>query len=134
LTGNTKTNTLNGADGADQLNGGAGKDTLTGGEGNDTFVFTLSSDSSLTLFDVITDFNSGADKINLTAIDTGTLVFGGSQSGSPVVVSGAHRVDYYSTGGNTFVIADTDGVANTIDFKVQLTGYGSSLSSSDFNL
>ena len=68
LSGGLGADTLTGGDGSDVLTGGAGADLLTGGAGGDTFVFTQ-RDSLRTGFDVITDFQSGVDHIDLSAID-----------------------------------------------------------------
>lgn len=63
LTANNVGNTLIGAEGNDRLIGGLGEDTLTGGDGNDTFVFNTQLNGKV---DTITDFTSGADKIELS--------------------------------------------------------------------
>ena len=55
--------------GDDIINGGEGQDKLTGGAGSDIFDFTGLSESVKANADIITDFESGADFINL--IDTG---------------------------------------------------------------
>ncbi|WP_289043996.1 calcium-binding protein [uncultured Aliiroseovarius sp.] len=52
---------LSGGDGDDILRDGIGEDILTGGAGADTFV--LASDNML---DIITDFQAGVDKLNLS--------------------------------------------------------------------
>ena len=82
--------TLHGGAGADLLDGGAGNDviyagggmdTITGGLGQDilfgqgganTFVFG-SQDSLLASYDVIEDFVSGTDRLDLSALYDGTL-------------------------------------------------------------
>lgn len=66
---------LDGGDDDDILNGGLGDDILTGGLGSDTFVFTQ-RDSLGTASDMITDFQSGIDHIDLSAIDADTLTLG----------------------------------------------------------
>lgn len=75
--------TLNGMGGADFLVGGAGRDKLTGGAGKDHFVFAEAShisEKTATGFlgDVITDFQSGVDKIDLKAIDASETLDGKS--------------------------------------------------------
>jgi Ca2+-binding RTX toxin-like protein len=52
---------LNGNDGNDLVNGGVGDDTLTGDKGNDIFVFQGACGK-----DVITDFEKGKDRIDLS--------------------------------------------------------------------
>jgi Ca2+-binding RTX toxin-like protein len=74
LTGDNGDNVLNGGAGNDRLTGGLGHDTLTGGAGNDVFVFNSVSDSPVgaSLRDIITDFQPGQDKIDLSRIDADT--------------------------------------------------------------
>ena len=57
-----------GYDGADILIGGAGADSLFGGTGADLFTYTLASDSSTTSRDIVQDFVSGTDKIDLSGL------------------------------------------------------------------
>lgn len=51
-----------------RITGGAGQDTLIGGEGADTFVYNKVSDSSLSNPDILEDFTSGTDKIDLSKL------------------------------------------------------------------
>lgn len=51
-----------------RLTGGAGSDRLTGGKGKDTFVYNAASDSTLKKPDYITDFISGTDSIDVSAL------------------------------------------------------------------
>jgi serralysin len=71
LTGDAGANALSGGGGNDRLAGGLGHDTLTGGAGNDVFDFNIYSESFVGagIRDVITDFQSGLDDIDLTGID-----------------------------------------------------------------
>ena len=63
LLGNASANVLTGNAGNDTLMGREGKDFLSGGAGADRFVFTdLSKDTIL-------DFDSGVDKIDLSAFN-----------------------------------------------------------------
>ncbi len=55
---------LFGGDGKDKLYGGKGKDKLTGGAGKDQFVFAKKEGK-----DIITDFESGKEKIDLSAFN-----------------------------------------------------------------
>lgn len=68
LFGSTTNDTLSGGDGDDWLAGGGGGDTLTGGAGNDTFAFLAITDSQSGIRDTITDFTSGSDKIDISAL------------------------------------------------------------------
>lgn len=63
LEGRGGNDVLQGYEGNDTLIGGLGSDTLTGGSGKDVFVFA--NDGST---DTITDFVSGADKIDLSHV------------------------------------------------------------------
>ncbi len=63
LSGGAGDDTLSGGAGDDTLSGGAGDDTLTGGADDDTFVFAAGHSN-----DTITDFNTGNNKIDLSAI------------------------------------------------------------------
>lgn len=66
LIGNGGNDILNGGFGNDILIGGTGNDSLTGGDEADTFVFN-SALSATTNKDVITDFVTGVDHIQLSA-------------------------------------------------------------------
>lgn len=68
LVGSAAADVLNGENGDDYLRGGGGGDTLTGGAGRDVFVYEATSDSIVSAFDTITDFASGIDRIDLTAL------------------------------------------------------------------
>lgn len=71
LTGNEFKNKLKGKGGDDLLIGLGGKDKLTGGGGADQFQFQSITDSGISkrTRDVITDFSSGVDSIDLSIID-----------------------------------------------------------------
>jgi len=63
LLGQTGDDTLLGGTGNDRLEGGRGNDMLTGGANADIFVFAPGGD-----YDVITDFQDGVDKIDISAL------------------------------------------------------------------
>ena len=67
---------LIGNDVANRLDGGRGSDTYTGGEGADTFVVGEAG-----WYEFITDFQSGEDKLDLSAfgIDESNVSFSGNQ-------------------------------------------------------
>ena len=68
LWGNEVANTLSGMGGNDVLEGFEGNDTLIGGDGSDTFVFQT-VDTTNNQIDTIADFQTGADKIDLSGLD-----------------------------------------------------------------
>jgi hypothetical protein len=74
VTGSRSDDVLRGSDGNDVLSGGKGKDKLFGGAGADRFVFHSIKDSVRggETRDVIADFESGIDKIDLREIDANT--------------------------------------------------------------
>ena len=85
LTGGAGYDTILGGTGADLLDGGLGDDvligggngdTLTGGAGADCFVFTAPGDSTAGARDLILDFASGIDAVDLAGIDANSLVAG----------------------------------------------------------
>jgi len=105
LTGGAGADVLTGGAGADILKGGAGQDTLTGGAGNDAFVFGALADTAVAHPDTITDFVSGQDRIDVSAIDPHFHL--GSAAGAHTIVvnyDAAHDrtvIDLYVTGGST---------------------------------
>ena len=76
IEGGAGDDTLIGSTGRDVLSGGAGRDVMTGGLGADTFVFASASDSVKATPDLITDFVSGVDHVDLSLIDANTLLTG----------------------------------------------------------
>ncbi|WP_322883757.1 Ig-like domain-containing protein [Microvirga lotononidis] len=74
LLGESGNDTLLGGEGNDRLAGGLGRDTMWGGAGKDVFVFSAVKDSKVgSQRDVIADFQSGRDRIDLRDIDANTL-------------------------------------------------------------
>jgi VCBS repeat-containing protein len=68
IYGGSGNDTINGNNGCDTVIGGYGADKLTGGNGNDRFVYLSAADSNAARHDVISDFRSGSDRIDLTAL------------------------------------------------------------------
>jgi len=101
LTGSDSNDYLNGGSGSDVLTGKAGNDVLTGGTGNDRFVFnTLFGESNS---DVITDFTSGGDTIELSQAIFTRLVTMGSLSEDQFVATDS----VLASDENDFVLYDT---------------------------
>ncbi|HYJ31469.1 MAG TPA: M10 family metallopeptidase C-terminal domain-containing protein [Allosphingosinicella sp.] len=74
LTGNALSNRLDGGAGNDRLSGGDGVDYLTGGAGSDVFVGEINATpvagkGGPISLDVVLDFVSGSDRIDLSGID-----------------------------------------------------------------
>lgn len=114
----------------DIIHGDAGADTLTGGAGADVFVYDALDDALLgktktSPLDTITDFQAGTDKLDLSGLGHMTL------KGQSAAVS-AHAVNWYVSGGDTFVTGDVTGDGKA-DFIIQLKG-SMALSGSDFLL
>ena len=76
LDGRAGDDHLIGGAGADILTGGAGQDSLLGGDGADHFIFALTTDSAAGAADVIGDFATGLDVIDLSGIDADTVTDG----------------------------------------------------------
>ncbi|TCS13574.1 calcium-binding protein [Caulobacter sp. BK020] len=68
LTGNLAYDQLTGEAGADTIWGKGSADNLTGGGGPDVFKYTAYGDSTQSAYDIITDFQTGIDRIDLTAL------------------------------------------------------------------
>jgi VCBS repeat-containing protein len=74
IYGGSGSDTINGNNEADTIIGGFGADHLTGSNGDDRFVYLSVADSNAAQFDTISDFKSGSDRINLTALGALGLV------------------------------------------------------------
>ena len=78
ITGHDGADTLRGLAGADTLIGGRGRDVLYGGTEADVFLFKSLADTGTTSStrDLIADFSRGLDRIDLSAIDARSNVYG----------------------------------------------------------
>ena len=135
LRGSAGTNVIDGGDGADRIIGLGGADRLTGGAGADAFVFTSIGDSLPGAPDVITDFTSGSDRIDLSGIDA-MLGRSGNQhfafiGGAAFTGPGQLRIEAAAGGGFTiFGNVDADLAP---DFAVSAFA-GAPLTAADFVL
>lgn len=126
LLGGTGADRLGGGNGRDVLDGGADQDVLTGGKQADTFVFTLASDTGVTkdTRDRITDFGSGADKIDLSAIDADTTTDADQEFlfvGTAAFSHTPGELRYTARKKMTVIQGDVDG-DGVSDFAIELTG------------
>lgn len=113
---------LYGEDGNDRLYGGAGRDSLAGGAGKDTFLFTQVDETGTTeaARDVVQDFLSRTDRIDLSGIDANQTTPSVNDVFSSTFVStftkpGQLRFENGLLEGNT----DTDSAP---EFSITLTG------------
>ncbi|CAN7316275.1 calcium-binding protein [Caulobacter sp. LjRoot300] len=131
LTGGGGGDNLQGGGGWDVLTGGGGGDALTGGYGNDTFRYLATSDSAPDAYDLITDFKTGVDGIDLKGVTptevslvrsgTATFVFvntpdgpmtiavNGDVNGSDVLTHDGHGVYMIGDGGANTLVGGTTG-------------------------
>ncbi|MDP4301254.1 peroxidase family protein [Leptothrix discophora] len=125
LNGGSGNDTLDGGTGADQLSGGIGTDRMTGGAAGDRFIFAAIGEMGTgAARDVIVDFATGADQIDLSAIDAngalaGNLAFTFRGAAG---FTAAGQVRYVNAGGNTIVQGNTDANTATAEFEIQLNG------------
>jgi Ca2+-binding RTX toxin-like protein len=116
LTGGSGADTINGAGGADSIRGGGGGDTLAGGAGVDTFLVGA-GDSTILHWDTITDFATGEDKLDISAVDAGTVAI--ARFGSSTFV-------YFGSGASAGVV-QVNGDLKTSDLIVSGAVHGYTL-------
>ncbi|MBY5413470.1 RTX toxin [Rhizobium leguminosarum] len=124
---------LKGGAGSDVIIGGAGRDIMSGGTSSDTFTFKAATETgSGWNRDVITDFQHGIDKINLSAIDANgsaqgdaAFHFQAQENALFDKKAGALAWHYQDNAGSdhdiTVVQADLNG-DGVHDFEIQLQG------------
>jgi Ca2+-binding RTX toxin-like protein len=134
LFGGRGNDTIQGGGGSDNITGGLGQDAMTGGAGADVFIFNAISDSWDNNRDVITDFETGTDLIDLSIIDA-NLALAGDQAFTftagvaPTNTAGA--VWTTEAGGDTIIFVDRDG--DGIDMGIILEDV-TGITASDFIL
>ncbi|MGZ8353816.1 MAG: calcium-binding protein [Allosphingosinicella sp.] len=153
IYGGGSDDSLSGGDGADQLRGSAGNDTLVGGDGDDTLIGSSGADihtggADSDLFQIgywdsgtgvdadrITDFQTGADLVDVSAWDA-DLNAPGNQAftfvGGAAFTGTAGELRSYFDGVDTWVQGDLTGDA-VADFEIRFDG-NVGLAGSDFML
>jgi len=92
----------------DTLQGGGGADALFGGQGADIFRYAAASDSPQGDVDILQDFATGTDKLDLTAIG--------------LSAPGAQQLSLVRSGGGTTVFATTTGGTFSLGLTTALNG------------
>lgn len=112
---------LTGNDADNRLKGGAGADTLRGGGGADTFTYDKASDSTSQQPDLIEDFTSGTDRLDVAGVlkeaGIGALVFTDRFSGR----AGEAVLKHDAATGRSSLEIDLKGRGNA-DFMVKSVG------------
>ena len=126
LRGQGGSDTLDGGDGDDLLvgGGGIGQDTMTGGIGADRFQIGYYESNVGASGDIITDFESGTDLIDLSGWDANINTAGNqafSFVGTAAFSNTAGELRYYFDGTNTWVQGDING-DSVADFDIMLSG------------
>lgn len=132
IAGGRGNDVLIGGGGDDWLEGDAGADRLTGGTGADRFVFMLAGDSrdeparsggKTAVPDIITDFASGQDRIDLAEIDA----VAGADGNQAFTFIGANAFSGHAgelrvemAGGQAHIFGDVDG-DGTADLHIVAT-------------
>lgn len=125
IYGGSGRDTIDGGYGCDTIIGGYGADHLTGGKGNDSFVFLSAADSRAGRFDVISDFKSGSDRIDVTAL--GALAFMALTSSSTSVPAHTIAWLYDSSANQTIVYVNstnqTHEIGDSALLEIHLEGF-----------
>ncbi|MGL4396544.1 MAG: choice-of-anchor L domain-containing protein [Hyphomicrobium sp.] len=114
----------NGGSGNDTLIGDLGRDICTGGTGNDLFDYNSIKDSGKTklLWDIIKDFKSKIDDLDLSTIDANTKAAGNNKFsfiGTKEFTNKAGQVRYEKESGYVLVEGDVNGDGKA-DFVIRL--------------
>ena len=130
LMGQSNDDVLRGGSGNDVLIGGSGRDVMLGGAVSDVFVFEAVTDSGFgAMRDVIRDFETGIDRIDLSELSDPAFTFEGTGGLSGTGASVAYTVN---GAGHAIVQIDVDGDGSAdMQLVVQDTV---SLSADDFLL
>jgi Ca2+-binding RTX toxin-like protein len=132
INGDSTANNLNGGAGDDLIRGGQGADNLTGGFGIDRFIYANTNESGITVAtrDIVSDFLSGIDKLDFSAIDANTGTAGTNDAFSAITFgttftgAGQLRYHYETVGGQEYTVVEANvNTALGTDFQVALLGH-----------
>jgi Ca2+-binding RTX toxin-like protein len=131
LTGNGLDQTISGNAGVNRLDGGGGDDILSGLDGNDAFVFTATPVAGNHA--ALSDFQSGADRIELdhgafTGLAAGALASGAFVTGT-AAQDADDRIIFDAATGVVYYDSDGTGAAAAVQFATLQPG--ATLTSSD---
>ena len=134
ITGSSAADTISGGGNDDRLIGGLGADRLTGGSGCDTFGFNSVAEigTAAGSYDIITDFVSQVDKIDLVNIDA-NLKIAGDQAFQYIGSAAFSGVAGQLRLANQILSGDVNG-DRLEDFRLGLTGVSALLSATDLRL
>jgi len=137
IAGGSGSDTLNGQSGLDTLVGGTGRDSMNGGTEADIFKFAFGDTTTVsTTIDVITDFTTGSDKIDLDFVNGGisaaaysegliaTNSFTDALASAQAMLSGGKSVAFVAGSTDGWLFWDTNG-DGVIDQSILLKGVGS---------
>jgi serralysin len=127
--------TLTASAGADRVALGDGQDVFTGGAGADVFLFERLAQSRVGAADRITDFATGEDSIDLTALDASTRASGDQAFafiGTAAFTRTAGELRYVVDGDTISLFGDVNGDGRA-DFQLGLAG-APTLTEADFLL
>lgn len=103
LSGGAGQDGIEGRGGDDVITGGPDSDGLAGGAGADTFVYTAVTDSNAVGYDNLYDFETGVDRVDLTALSSSAVtilrqggssfLFASTATGTFQLVSAGHAIN-----------------------------------------
>jgi hypothetical protein len=111
--------------------GGAGADTMTGGSGVNDYLYGATSDSTAAATDMITNFRTATDLVDLTGLGV-ALQFSGKLTASSIA---AHSIGWQVSQGNTFAYVNTSVGTETLtaaNMAIEFRGGSVPLTSSNF--
>jgi hypothetical protein len=105
--------------------GGAGGDKMTGGSGVNAYLYGTASESTSSNMDIIANFHASVDKIDLRGLGLALNYVGQLTGLASKTGLAAHSVGWQTSGGNTFIYANTSGKGEGLvsaNMKIELQG------------